>query len=144
MDQINLPFSPGDADIAQPSFFFHLERIVQGPEMRQQALFHSHDKDHAEFQSFGLVESDQSHFIGLFFKVIHIGNQGDAFQKSAQRLCRRQFTVLFRHRAQLHDVVPAFIAIFFVENEVLITGLGNNQVEKVHQVHFLAAERSAP
>ncbi len=59
INQIHPFLSSGYPHIAQPPLFFHLFRVGKRTEVGQNPFFHTHDKDHRELQSLGLMQGDQ-------------------------------------------------------------------------------------
>ena len=57
--------------------------------MRQEPLFHPHEKDHGKLEPLDHVQSDQRHALAAVVHGVNVAHQRDIFQKCLQAFTRR-------------------------------------------------------
>ena len=106
--------------------------------MGQQALLHAGHHYDGELQPFGLVQGNQGQGVVGGFVVVHIGDQGNAFQESAQPVGGGVGggAVFLGKAAQFLEVFPAFFAVVLGVDLPGQTGQIQGAVEEVGDAEF--------
>ena len=110
MRQEQAPLRARDPDIGEAPLLLELLLVVERPAVREQALLETGNEHHRELQPLRRVERDQHRGVGVSFVAVLVRDERGLLEQSVERVLGAQVVVAGRHRAQLEQVGPAFLA----------------------------------
>ncbi len=145
MGEIELLLGAGDAHIGEPPLLLHLLGRIHALRPGEDALLHSRDEHHREFEALGGVHRHQHHGVGLGVVVVDIGHQRHFLQKAGERGVFVFVFIGHKVRDKLRQVVDALLSLVGVglEKAEVLRALDNllEQFVEMHRIDLFVQLR---
>jgi len=86
VEEVQSPHRPGHADVAEATLLVDAAGLLDGAQVRQQALFHPHHEDDRELQPLDHVQRDQGQPRLALVEAVDIADQGGVLEELRQCL----------------------------------------------------------
>ncbi len=82
--QIELLPGPGDADVGQPPFLFHLGRLAERAQVRKDPVLEADDEHHRVLQTLRRMQGHERHPGGVAVDLVGVGHQAHLLEEGLQ------------------------------------------------------------